>query len=178
MIEENIIIQIFKSDALKNKITFFLLNPAFRMSCDTILRKLEIVQSEANWRNMPLTTLEEHFLQPILQLSEDETIELVTSLSQRTFDWFRKKLWTVQDMPEDVDGYNKTIHIVTVLKRLLLFRIAVTTSPTERSGLTQQLAHASLILSPTLIANALPNGEDENDGEDEDDCEEDDEDEE
>jgi|JI10StandDraft_1071094.scaffolds.fasta_scaffold10354_8 hypothetical protein len=143
-----------------------------------ILKKLEIVKSEANWRNMPLTILEEHFIQPILQLSEEDTMLLVTSLTPRTFDWFRKKLWTVQDLPEEADGYNKTIHIVTVLKRLLLFRISITDSPAERSGLTQQLAHASLILSPTLIANALPNGhddeDDQDDGEDDDDEEEND----
>ena len=104
---------------------------------------------------------------------------LVTSLTPRTFDWFRKKLWTVQDLPEEADGYNKTIHIVTVLKRLLLFRISISDSPAERSGLTQQLAHASLILSPTLIANALPNGhagdEDQDDGEDDEEDDEDDE---
>lgn len=143
---------------------------------NAIVKKLEVVQSEANWRKMPLTVLDEHFVKPILRLSEEDTILLVTSLSQQTFDWFRKKLWTVQDVPEDLDGYNQTIPIMTVLKRILLFRIPVTDNAVERSGLMQQLAHASLILSPTLIANALPRDATEDDGEDdnEDDGEDDD----
>jgi hypothetical protein len=151
---------------------------------NAIIKKLEVVQSEANWRKMPLTVLDEHFVKPILRLSEEDTILLVTSLSQQTFDWFRKKLWTVQDVPEDLDGYNQTIPIMTVLKRILLFRIPVTDNAVERSSLMQQLAHASLILSPTLIANALPHNDgeeeqddDEEEGDEEDEAEEEDEDE-
>lgn len=122
-----------------------------------LLKKLEAIGSEANWRKLPIDVLEEHFVEPLFDLPEEDMIELVSSMSQQTFDFFRMKLWTVQDMPEEEDGYNKTVHIMTVLKRLLLFRIPVTDDASKRASLTQQLAHISLILSPTLIATALAN---------------------
>ncbi len=140
-----------------------------------LIESIEGIRTEQKWRGLPIDVLEDKFIKPFLDLSEDEVVAVVTTLSAKSYDMFRKKLWTAQDVPEEENGYDRTIDIMTALKRLLLFRLPVAVNPSERTSLTQQLAHASLILNPVLIAGRIgqraddddddePDGSDESDG--------------
>lgn len=133
------------------------------------IKTFESIKSEQQWRAMPLEEFETNYVEPLFNLSEEDAIDLIQRLSNKTYDSFRKKLWTVQDVPEEQDGYNRTHNIMVVLKRALLFRLPVIEEQHERSSITQQLAHASLILNPMLLERAL-----QNNGEEDEDCEEDD----
>ena len=120
-------------------------------------RDIETVGNEYRWRKLPFEDLERRFVIPINALSDDECAELIQGLSDETYDLFRKKLWTEQDMPEENDGYNRTLNLCQVLKKTLLYRLPMLGTQRERNPITQQLAHVSLIVSPMALNVALNN---------------------
>lgn len=120
-----------------------------------LIARLEDVETELVWRKMSMKHLEKNFVEPMIRLSEDSLGAVVQGISRNTFQLYCKKLWETQDMPEEQDGHNRTMNIVTVLKRTILMRLPVIEDAVERSHYTQQLAHCSLILNPILLERAM-----------------------
>ena len=137
------------------------------MSVEEVIQAIEGVRSEATWRAMSLEDLEGNLVLPFLRLDDDEDYgTVVQSLSNHAYDMWRKKLWTAQDIPQEEDGYNRSMNVMIALKRSLLMRIPIVEDRESRANLTQQLARISLILNPVLLAHAL-RGEQQDDGADE-----------
>jgi hypothetical protein len=133
---------------------------------DKLYDLLEAVPSENAWRALSLESLEEQFVNPFLELGEEDYGLLIQNLSARTFNFWRKKLWTEQDIPEENDGYNRSMNVMIALKRSLLMRLPIIESIDERSDLTQQLARISLILNPMLMNQAFASSDEDQDEED------------
>lgn len=127
---------------------------------EALIQLIEAVPTENAWRALSLEDLEEQFVYPFLHMNEEEIGIVIQNLTSRAFDMWRKKLWTEQDIPEENDGYNRSMDVMVALKRSLLMRLPIIEQRESRSDLTQQLARISLILNPMLLTRALqPNNE-------------------
>lgn len=128
---------------------------------EALIQSMESVQSENAWRALSLEDLEEQFVKPFLELTEDDYGFVIQTLTPHTFDMWKKKLWTEQDIPEENDGYNRSMDVMIALKRSLLMRLPIITQREARSDLTQQLARISLILNPMLLNRVFQTDNDE-----------------
>lgn len=126
-----------------------------KMSRDQIFEQLQLVGNEYRWRRMPFDDLNDRFVTPFNVLSEDEAAQIIQGLDDATYDLWRKKLWDAQDIPEEDNGYARTLPICLALKRTLLFRLPVVETQRDRNPLQQQLAHISLITNPAFLETNL-----------------------
>jgi len=107
--------------------------------------------------------LEERFVNKMIEMTEERMGKIIQCLNDHTFEMWCKKLWDAQDIPPDMDGYNRSMSIMIVLKKSLLLRMATENREYDRSRMQQQLSLLSLILNPGALAQlaSLPIDDDD-----------------
>lgn len=150
------------------------------MSRTKALREdIESIQSDAEWRLMGLEELEERFVTEMADMSEERLAKIVMRLKPGAFDKFRRKLWDAQDIEPDPNdqyaSFDRSMPVMTLLKRCLLIRMMTEEDERAVSALNQQLTMLSLMMDPEAIAELTGMPLDDNDIE-EDDYEDEDED--
>lgn len=118
------------------------------------LRKvIREVGTEMEWRMMSREDLENNIVNPLQALTENDLGVVVNRLEVEPFDLLMRKLWQEQDVPPWNNGYEDTMHLMVLIKRLLIVRLTLEAEATvRRSWLTRQLAQISLILDPIGLA--------------------------
>ena len=111
--------------------------------------------SEMAWKLVPKDQFLETIVHPLGELGDDDFTELVANLNDDVVSCLLKKLWTEQDIPPEENGYEESLPLMRMIKRVLLIRVGLCSSglrESQRMQLKQQLALISLILNPEGLA--------------------------
>jgi hypothetical protein len=111
--------------------------------------------TEGEWRFMSLEDLEVRFVMPLLDMSERRLARLLQKISESSFDFLTKKLWDAQDIPPNMGGYERSMNVMLLLRRVLVVKMATCgdeLSQAQRIHLTKQLGLISVILDPQGLA--------------------------
>ena len=117
---------------------------------DQISTYIESLITKDQWKQLSIKDLDDNITNPCCALAENDLKRIFELLSFDSWEFFLKKLWTVQDVVE----YEESTIYLEIIQALLVIRLESDggfETGSKRKNALRQLAYVNLIMQTSLL---------------------------